>query len=220
MRRFADTMKNGRPPMPCHPCRTRIQQMGLAALVLLTLAWSSSWDSIHSAAQDIHSVQATFTQEKHLQILAQPLQSHGLLIFAAPDRLRWEYQAPLPSVLLMDGGRVQRFVKTGGTWTEDASAALPAMSFVMQEIGRWMNGRFDENPDFDARLEPGGRIVLTPRKDALATVIQKIVLQLAKTPGVIESVTVYEDDHNFTRLHFKDVTVNQPIDPAMFKQRS
>ena len=220
MRRFANTMKNGRPPIPCHPCRTRIQQMGLVALALMTLAWSSSWESIHSAARDIRSVQAAFTQEKHLQILAQPLQSYGLLIFAAPDRLRWEYQAPLPSVLLMDEGRVQRFVKTGGTWTEDASAALPAMSFVMQEIGRWMNGRFDENPDFDARLEPDGRIVLTPRKTALATVIQKIVLQLSQTPGVIELVTVYEDDDNFTRLHFKNVTVNQPIDPAMFKHRS
>jgi outer membrane lipoprotein-sorting protein len=194
--------------------------MGLAALVLTTLAWTSSWDSIHSAARDIRSVQAVFTQEKHLQILAQPLLSRGRLLFAAPDRLRWEYQAPLASVLLMDAGRIQRFVKTGDSWTEDASAALPAMSFVMQEIGRWMNGRFDENPDFDARLEPNGRIILTPRQAALATVIQKIVLQLAETPGVIESVTVYEDDANFTRLHFKDVTVNQPIDPAMFKQRS
>jgi hypothetical protein len=120
----------------------------------------------------------------------------------------------------MDEGRVQRFVKTGSVWTEDASAALPAMSFVMQEIGRWMNGRFDENPDFDARLEPGGRIFLTPRKAALATVIQRIVLQLAKTPGVIESVTVYEDDDNFTRLHFERVTVNQPIDPALFEHHS
>jgi hypothetical protein len=90
------------------------------------------------------------------------------------------------------------------------------MSFVMQEIGRWMNGRFDENPDFAARLEPGGRIILSPRKEALSEVIRKITLQLADTPGVIESVTVYEDDQNFTRLHFKDVTVNQPVDPALF----
>ena len=165
-------------------------------------------------------MQAAFTQQKHLQILARPLVSRGILIFAAPDRLRWEYQAPLPSVLVMDNGQVQRFVKTGDAWTEDASAALPAMSFVMQEIGRWMNGRFDENPDFEARLEPDGRIVLTPRKEALATVIQAIDLQLAETPGVIESVTVYEDDNNFTRLLFTGVKVNQPIDPAMFKFRS
>jgi outer membrane lipoprotein-sorting protein len=193
---------------------------GLAALVILTAAWSSSWESIRAAAKDIQSVQAAFTQEKHLQILARPLESRGVLIFAAPDRLRWEYEAPLPSVLVMDSGRVQRFVKTGDTWTEDASAALPAMSFVMQEIGRWMNGRFDENPDFEARLAPDGRIVLTPRKEALATVIQAIDLQLAETPGVIESVTVYEDDSNFTRLQFTGVKVNQPIDPAMFTFRS
>lgn len=191
--------------------------MAGAALLLIAAGWTSSWESIHAAARDIRTVQAAFTQEKHLQILAQPLLSRGRLVFAAPDRLRWEYEAPLASVLLMDEGRVQRFVKTGETWTEDASAALPAMSFVMQEISRWMNGRFDENPDFEARLEPGGRIVLSPRKEALSKVIQKIVLQLADTPGVIESVTVYEDDRNFTRLHFTDVAVNQPVDPALFK---
>jgi outer membrane lipoprotein-sorting protein len=192
----------------------------LAALLFLTAAWSSSWDSIRAAAGDIQSVQADFTQEKHLQILARPLTSHGILIFAAPDRLRWEYRAPLPSVLVMDKERVQRFVKTGANWTEDASAALPAMSFVMQEIGRWMNGRFDENPDFAARLEPGGHIILTPRREALALVIQKIDLKLAATPGVIASVTVFEDDNNFTRLHFTGVKVNQPVDPAMFKHHS
>jgi len=90
----------------------------------------------------------------------------------------------------------------------------------MQEISRWMNGRFDENPDFDARLEPQGRIVLAPRKEALAAVIQKIVLQLAETPGVIDSVTVFEDADNFTRLQFTDVIVNNPIDPALFTHRS
>jgi outer membrane lipoprotein-sorting protein len=77
--------------------------VGPTALVVLgqfTTGWSSSWDSIRAAARDIQSIQAAFTQEKHLQILARPLQSHGRLIFAAPDRLRWEYQAPLPSVLL------------------------------------------------------------------------------------------------------------------------
>ena len=82
----------------------------LVAFVLITTGWSSSWDSIRAAARDIQSIQADFTQEKHLQILSRPLQSHGRLIFAAPDRLRWEYQAPLPSVLLMDEGRIQRFV--------------------------------------------------------------------------------------------------------------
>lgn len=207
-----------RPTAAHRTWRTLAHLAGCLALAALTTAWSSSWESIRAAAGDIQSVEADFTQEKHLQILAQPLRSWGRLIFAAPDRLRWEYVAPLPSVLLMADDRVQRFVKSGETWTEDASAALPAMSFVMQEISRWMSGRFDENPDFEARLEPGGRIVLTPRREALAAVISKIVLQLAETPGVIRTVTVYEDDHNFTRMRFTDARVNQPIDPAVFRQ--
>ena len=217
-------MRHFRPARRGRGCiRSALVRTGLlggAALLLVAAGWTTSWESIHAAARDIRNVQAAFTQEKHLQILAQPLLSRGRLIFATPDRLRWEYETPLPSVLLMNEGRVQRFVKTGPAWTEDASAALPAMSFVMQEIGRWMNGRFDENPDFEARLEPGGRIILTPRKEGLATVIQQIVLQLADTPGVIASVTVYEDEFNFTRLLFTDVIVNQPVDPALFTHRS
>jgi outer membrane lipoprotein-sorting protein len=202
------------------PRRDRCLSVLCIVLAALSAAWSSSWESIRAAADDIQSVQAVFTQEKHLEILAEPLVSRGRLLFAAPDKLRWEYEAPLPSVLLMDGDRVQRFVKTGGAWTEDASAALPAMSFVMQEISRWMNGRFDANPDFEARLEPGGRIVLSPRKEALAAVIEKITLQLAETPGVIDTVTVYEDDRNFTRLAFDNVRVNPTIEPALFRRIS
>ena len=76
--------------------------IGGAALLLMAAGWASSWESIHTAARDIRTVQADFTQEKHLQILAQPLVSRGRLIFAAPDRLRWEYEAP-PAQRSFDG---------------------------------------------------------------------------------------------------------------------
>lgn len=200
----------------------RLTALTLAALVLPLLAgatqdWSASWESIRLAAEGITAVQAGFVQEKHLQILASPLVARGSMAFKRPDALRWEYDAPLASVLLMRGERISRFVHTEGSWTPDNAPSLQAMRFVVQDISRWMTGRFDANPDFAAELAPGGRIVLTPRSEGLAAVITRIELQLAATPGVIQEVGVYEDEANYTRLIFEDVHLNPELPPALFE---
>jgi len=139
-----------------------LPMIGLALPLLAGAApdWTASWDSIRQAAEGITAVRADFVQEKHLQILASPLVARGALAFQRPDALRWEYDAPLASVLLMRGERVRRFVQANGAWEPDNSPSLQAMRFVVQDISRWMTGRFDANPDFAAELSPGGRIVL------------------------------------------------------------
>lgn len=189
-------------------------------LAAATLGWTDSWKSIRQATAGIETVQADFIQEKHLQILSTPLKSEGFLAFRQPDALRWEYKTPVPSILVMAGGTLARFVNSQGQWIRDTSPSLQAMQFVMQDITRWLNGEFDANPDFKARLEEGGRIVLTPVQDALARVIQKIELDLDRQPGVIHEVRVFEDDRNYTRLIFKGVTLNAPLDPSIFEQAS
>jgi len=179
--------------------------------------WTASWESIRQAAETVRGVQARFVQEKHLQILAAPLVAHGALAFQRPDALRWEYDAPLASVLLMQGAQVRRFVYKEGAWVPDDSPSLQAMRFVVQDISRWMTGRFDANPDFAAELRPAGRIVLTPRSEGLASVITRIELQLAAAPGAIQEVQVYEDDANYTRLIFEDVQLNPDLPPTLFE---
>ena len=199
----------------------RVSVLVLIVLALAPVAhaadWTASWDSIRQAAEGIKGVQARFRQEKHLQILAAPLVARGALAFQRPDALRWEYDAPLASVLLMRGDQVRRFVHAEGRWVPDNSPSLQAMRFVVQDISRWMTGRFDANPDFAAELLPGGRIVLTPRSEGLAAVITRIELQLAAAPGAIQEVRVYEDAANFTRLIFEDVRLNPDLPPALFE---
>jgi hypothetical protein len=87
----------------------------------------------------------------------------------------------------------------------------------MQDITRWLNGRFDANPDFEAELRANGRIVLTPAQENLARVIQRIELDLASEPGAIREVRVFENDNNYTRLIFKGVALNAPLDASVFE---
>jgi outer membrane lipoprotein-sorting protein len=190
----------------------------LLAAAWLSIGWGSSWEELKSAAGTVNSVRAEFIQEKHLKILARPLASSGVFYYQAPASLRWEYRSPLRNILLMDSERMERWVETAGSWVKEAGANLQAMQIVMEQIAQWLDGRFDDNPMFAASLDPGRVIVLVPREKAFTRMIQRIDVRLSERAGVIDTVTIYEADDSFTRLAFKNVVLNSPIDASIFRQ--
>ena len=169
----------------------------------MCLGWADSWEGLKTAAGTVTSVKAEFTQEKHMKILARPLVSEGILYFQGPDSLRWEYTHPVRSILLLHKGKTRRFVQKNGSLVEDASANLQSMQVVVQEITQWLNGRFDDNPVFAARLEPGRKIVMVPRDESFARFIRRIEIFLSDRPAVIKSVMIFESEDSFTKLDFK-----------------
>ena len=86
------------------------------------------------APVQLRSVKADFIQEKHLKILARPIISTGTFTFQAPQSLRWEYQKPLHSILLMHGGKVRKFVERAGVLAEDKGMQFDAMQVVLADI--------------------------------------------------------------------------------------
>lgn len=194
-----------------------IIRLSIILLCLSLAGWGDSWDQIKKTAKDITSVQAEFTQKKHMEILAKPLTSRGKLYFQAPRSLRWEYLSPVNSVLLMHGGNVTRFVRKGGSVIKDSSAQLQSMQIVLQEITMWMKGDFDANPSFRPELRPGRIIVLTPKEKSMADIIQRIELKLSSEPGVIRTVTIYESAKSYTVIDFSRVTMNAALPDSLFR---
>ena len=176
------------------------------------------WDLVYAQeAMNIKSVSADFVQEKHLKILAKPLISKGKLLYQTPGSLRWEYASPVRSILLVHEGEAKRYVIKDNEIIEDSSAKMQSMHIVMDEITRWLSGRFDENPDFAVEGKTKRKIVLKPVKEALLKIIQRIDIHLSRTPGIIDSVVIYEGESSYTQLHFKNVTLNKKINNSMFK---
>jgi len=184
----------------------------------MCLGWADSWEELKTAAGAVTSVRAGFTQEKHMKILVRPLVSEGVLLFQGPDSLRWEYKQPVQSILLLHQGKTRRFIQKSGRLVEDASANLQSMQVVVQEITQWLSGRFDENPAFTAKLAPGRVIVLVPKDESFARLIQRIEILLSDRPAVIKSVMIFESEDSFTKLDFKDVVLNQKLDDALFRK--
>lgn len=181
-------------------------------------AWADPWEEIRASAAKITSVRGEFTQTRHMKILSKPLVSGGLFLFQVPDSLRWEYRFPLRSILLAHNGKTKRFVQKDDRLVEDSSASLQSMQMVVQEIGQWLKGRFDENPAFTASLDPGRKIGLVPKEPSMAALIQRIEIVLSERDGVIQSVTIFEGRDSFTRIEFNQVSLNQPIEDSLFRE--
>lgn len=200
------------------PVRRYVLGAVLIMALCLCLGWAQTWEGIRAAAANVHAVSADFTQEKHLPILVKPLISKGRLYYRRPDSLRWEYTSPVKSVLLMHDGEARRFVQTDRGMVEDAGVRLQAMQFVMPEIGKWLSGQFQDNPLFKASLKAPNRILLVPTDKGMARFIQRIELVLAKRPGVIKEVLIYESDDAYTRMVFSHTKVNPRLDDRLFKE--
>ncbi len=198
-----------------------VKNIAIALLLLVPLltGWADSWEALKQQTPVIKSVRADFVQEKHLKILSRPIISRGVFIFQAPGSLRWEYFSPIKNILLIHNGRTKKFIRRDGRLEEEQGMSLAALQIVLQEISRWLSGNFTENSAFSAGLENKRRIIFIPREPAMARLINKIELQLSDTPGLIDSVTIYEGPDSYTRLIFTNARLNQEIDNSLFMKK-
>ena len=166
----------------------------------------------------LHSVQAAFVQEKQLKILIKPLVSTGTFAFQAPLSLRWEYRSPVHSILLMHEGRIRKLIERDGRLEPDNGAGVEAMQIVFQDLGSWLDGRFEDNPMFTATRTDNRTIVLTPKEEGLRAMISRIELHLGEQEGVMERVRIVEGEAGVTELRFTEAVINREIPVSVFTE--
>lgn len=201
------------------PRRPAVPVWGLFLLLPFLLAWEGGWDGFREASRQIDTLEARFVQKKNLPILAAPFVSQGRFFYRSPSQLRWEYDHPVRSVLMINRGSVKRYLRDGDLWREDSSAALPVMRVVMEEILNWHQGRFDASPHFQASLqvEPEPLVLLIPREASWKKMIRRIELEPSREQaGVMKSVRMVEDERTFTLLEFQRVRLNRPLPDRLF----
>lgn len=200
-----------------HRAHNVLTSMVLVSSACLLIGWGSGWEDIRTAGGKVTSIRADFTQEKHMPILEKPLVSNGVLYYQLPDSLRWEYTAPVRSIMLRHNGVSRRLVQGRDNMIETTGRQLEMVQFMLREIPLWLGGRFNENPVFDASLIEESTIEMRPKEEAMRRVIDRVEVKLSPTPGVIESVTVYEGQGVFTRFLFANVALNEPLAESIFQ---
>ncbi len=195
-----------------------------ALILILTNGWPTAgfcaeWEELRQAAARIKSLQTDFVQEKHLKILRKPVVSKGRLYFSPPGHMRWEYISPIKSVVLMRRDKMDMYLWSEGRWTRDDGRSLEIRRTVLDEISGWFSGQFKETSSFTPSLVSGPptRIILAPRQ-GLKGFIERVVLTLSRTPGVMESVEIVEGDDAKTRIKFMNVRLNTSLPEKIFEK--
>ena len=191
----------------------------LTLLSPVLAAWTDDWASIRAAADKVQSLQADFTQTKHLRILKRPIVSQGKFYYRRPGQIRWEYTSPVKSVVLLNGGSLRRYTWRGNRWVRDAGANLGPVQAVLGEMDLWMRGDFASSKVFAPQLKPGSpvRIRLSPRDAALKKYIAGIDLVLSSTPGVVDAIEISEGPGASTQIDLQGVKRNQRIPDKVFE---
>ncbi len=193
----------------------------LSSAPALAAPWYQDWEGIRKAAATVKTIETAFVQTKTLKILKKPLVSRGVMAYRRPNDLRWEYQSPLETLLVVRRGNAQRLLKHGQAWVTDSSAKLEAMKIVLGEISLWLDGNFGASKTFKPELRADGtgpaHVALIPIDPALAKIITSIAIVFGERPGTVSAIDIHEGDAGVTHIAFENPRFDVEIPDARFE---
>jgi outer membrane lipoprotein carrier protein len=145
----------------------------LAALVVCASASAFAdravLDRIDAAARETHTLATSFVQTNRMKLFKQELKSEGKLYFASPRKIRWEYTAPDPSVLLLDGNKATMRAPGGEAQVFDLEKD-PTLRAVFDQLLTFVGGGSIASAESAYAIETNGptkapHVVLTPKPD-------------------------------------------------------
>lgn len=171
---------------------------------------------VEQARAGTDTLVADFTQRKRLSLFKDELVSKGSLKFKRPQRLRWEYVTPEPSVILFDGARV--IVKAPDAPPEVYDLAKqPGMQVVFDRILVWL-GRgslADATKDYEVKVVGPAALRLIP-KGSLAKHLIDVEMRF-DTAWQLAFVHVREKSGDQTQITFANLKRNVKLDDSLFK---
>jgi outer membrane lipoprotein carrier protein len=197
----------------------------LAAFVVCTSASAFAdravLDRIDAAAKETRTLAATFSQTNRMKLFKQALKSEGKLYFAAPRRIRWEYTAPDPSVLVLDGQKATMRAPGGEAqvFDLDKDATLRA---VFDQLLTFVGGGSMAAAESAYAIETSGtgkqlRVTLTPKADSpVAKTFSRIELGF-DDKAQVKDIHLVEKNGDEKTITFTKLERNKPLPAKAFE---
>ena len=167
------------------------------------------------------SVYFELTQERHLKLFTEPLQSEGFMLIERPDQIRWETTSPYQSILLGDKKSVAQFESTDGKW-EKLKLGFPQMlQRVMDQMSLMNQGKLDAlTSDYTISVSTNNETILTlvPKDENARSVLASIEVKMAPDFSATREVVMNEPNGDFTRIVFNREKRDVKFPPGTFDQ--
>jgi outer membrane lipoprotein-sorting protein len=157
----------------------------------------------------VQTVAAGFVQEKHLSLFGDVVRTEGVILFARPDKLRWEIRSPFRSILLVAGDQVAKFeFHKGERRRLELGRSSDVIRIVMDQIRSWFRGDFEKSSaDYTVQVfgSTPARVVLRPKDPEIGRNLEAIELELEEDLSGVTMVTIRESGGDRTVMRFKRI---------------
>lgn len=172
--------------------------------------------------QELQTLKARFVMRQESELLLEPETSEGEFFYRAPDRVRWEYEAPNPITVIIREGEML-------TWYRDLERAERAkVGKYSDRILKYMSASsslddlleyFDARVSFEKVGTAPYRIELTPSFDRIAKRMKRMVLWIDPQLYLPTRVRIETADGDVNEFTFEDLEVDSPIGAERFDTR-
>ncbi len=165
------------------------------------------------------SLKSAFVQDKSSELLLEPVTSRGLFRFKAPDRARWDYEAPDEMIVLFVGETLTTFRPDDGV-AERITVPKKHSRFVRVLAG---TQPLDElKVQFSMTLSDRGApkpfvLTLKPIHRTLKRKLAQVRLEIDRNLLLPVVVEYLEADGDSTRYEFTDLKANTEIPDEIFE---
>lgn len=175
-------------------------------------------DDIREKSAAINALTCEFTQKRTLALFKKPIVFHGQLALIRPNRLRWEFTAPVPSVLIFDDDRGMR-CNDKNEPTKFDLANDPVMRMVAEQLWTWLDGDYSKLQN-NYKIEKTGEsaISVRPVNKPTSDIIQDIAIVFDRESRQPESVTIREPGGDETFIIFSAYQLSPSIPESTFTE--
>ena len=205
-------------------------------LLLLTLLTTSVWAQsekslseaesqkvmaiLTQAAASMQTMQCRFVQEKTSTMLAEPSVAEGMMHYASPDRMRWEYATPYTFALVVNGERIVK-VMDGKAEVLDGKSSRMYQGMVGLIMGSASGKKLFDTSVFDIVFyddDTFWRAEMTPKRRDMKRMFSQLVFRFDKKTQGISRVEFKDAGGDITSIRFEDIKLNEAIGEEVFAE--
>lgn len=177
-------------------------------------------NQLTQAAASMQSMQCRFVQEKTSTMLAEPSVAQGTMLYAAPDRMRWEYTTPYAFALVVNGERIVK-VTDGKAEVLEGNAGRMYQGMVGLIMGSASGRKLFDTTVFDIVLyDDNGfwRADMTPKRRDMKRMFSQLVFRFDKKTNGISRVEFVGSAGDVTSIRFEEIKLNGVIGDEVFAE--
>lgn len=172
---------------------------------------------VKSKSLQLNSLSADFIQEKRLALFQNPITFTGKIALVRPNKLRWEFLDPVPSVLIFNENFGQRCVKGSDPQKFDL-ATDPVMKMVAEQLWTWLDGDYTKlKDDYSLQLVKDLSLDIRPKNKSMQEIIEKITLQFEQHSLQPETIQILEPGGDLTSIKFSNHTLAPTLPETTFR---